>query len=134
MKTSLLGTECSDAISNLSDFISEYFYELNSVILPILNQSKYIYHHTCQSQHRSSKLQWVQTLRSIFLDILEIVHSDSQPTKLTRCELIQSKREVPRDARNSKVRRQDKFRRDWSRPNITNITLVLISGNKYIHF
>ena len=26
-----------------------------------------------------------------------------------------SKREVPRDVRNSKVRRQDKFRRDWSR-------------------
>ena len=26
-----------------------------------------------------------------------------------------SKREVPRDIRNSKVRRQDKFRRDWSR-------------------
>ena len=26
-----------------------------------------------------------------------------------------SKREVPRDVQNSKVRRQDKFRRDWSR-------------------
>ena len=26
-----------------------------------------------------------------------------------------SKREVPRDVRNSKVRRPDKFRRDWSR-------------------
>ena len=26
-----------------------------------------------------------------------------------------SKREVPRGVRNSKVRRQDKFRRDWSR-------------------
>ena len=26
-----------------------------------------------------------------------------------------SKREVPRDVRNSKVRRQDKLRRDWSR-------------------
>ena len=26
-----------------------------------------------------------------------------------------SKREVPREVRNSKVRRQDKFRRDWSR-------------------
>ena len=25
-----------------------------------------------------------------------------------------SKREVPRDVRNSKVREQDKFRRDWS--------------------
>ena len=30
------------------------------------------------------------------------------------CEL-RSKREVPRGVRNSKVRRQDKFRRDWSR-------------------
>ena len=29
--------------------------------------------------------------------------------------VAQSKREVPRDVRNSKVRRQDKFRRDWSR-------------------
>ena len=29
--------------------------------------------------------------------------------------IIPSKREVPRDVRNSKVRRQDKFRRDWSR-------------------
>ena len=28
---------------------------------------------------------------------------------------IESKREVPRGVRNSKVRRQDKFRRDWSR-------------------
>ena len=28
---------------------------------------------------------------------------------------IEGKREVPRDVRNSKVRRQDKFRRDWSR-------------------
>ena len=28
---------------------------------------------------------------------------------------LQSKREVPRGVRNSKVRRQDKFRRDWSR-------------------
>ena len=26
-----------------------------------------------------------------------------------------SKREVPKDVRNSKVRKQDKFRRDWSR-------------------
>ena len=29
--------------------------------------------------------------------------------------LLKGKREVPRDIRNSKVRRQDKFRRDWSR-------------------
>ena len=29
--------------------------------------------------------------------------------------IVQGKREVPRDVRNSKVRRQDKFRRDWSR-------------------
>ena len=28
---------------------------------------------------------------------------------------VESKREVPRGIRNSKVRRQDKFRRDWSR-------------------
>ena len=28
---------------------------------------------------------------------------------------LQSKREVPRGVRNSKVRRQDKLRRDWSR-------------------
>ena len=28
---------------------------------------------------------------------------------------LSSKREVPRGVRNSKVRRQDKFRRDWSR-------------------
>ena len=28
---------------------------------------------------------------------------------------LKNKREVPRDVRNSKVRRQDKFRRDWSR-------------------
>ena len=28
---------------------------------------------------------------------------------------VKSKREVPRDVRNSKVLRQDKFRRDWSR-------------------
>ena len=28
---------------------------------------------------------------------------------------LESKREVPRDVRNSKVRRQDKFMRDWSR-------------------
>ena len=28
---------------------------------------------------------------------------------------FKSKREVPKDVRNSKVRKQDKFRRDWSR-------------------
>ena len=28
--------------------------------------------------------------------------------------LIQAKTEVPRDVRNSKVRKQDKIRRDWS--------------------
>ena len=32
-----------------------------------------------------------------------------------RLHLVLSKREVPRDIRNSRVRRQDKFRRDWSR-------------------
>ena len=33
-----------------------------------------------------------------------------------KCGLcVKGKREVPRDVRNSKVRRQDKFRRDWSR-------------------
>ena len=29
--------------------------------------------------------------------------------------VMRSKREVPRGVRNSKVRRQDKYRRDWSR-------------------
>ena len=33
----------------------------------------------------------------------------------TNGSLSRSKREVPRGVRNSKVRRQDKFRRDWSR-------------------
>ena len=28
--------------------------------------------------------------------------------------ILKAKTEVPRDVRNSKVRRQDKFRRDWS--------------------
>ena len=32
-----------------------------------------------------------------------------------RRAFLESKREVPRGVRNSKVRRQDKFRRDWSR-------------------
>ena len=47
----------------------------------------------------------------------------SEPVHITSSEIIhnnymhypRSKREVPRGVRNSKVRRQDKFRRDWSR-------------------
>ena len=50
-------------------------------------------------------------------------HKKSTLIKLQSCKIplesstiqLNNKREVPRDVRNSKVRRQDKFRRDWSR-------------------
>ena len=52
------------------------------------------------------------TLHKLFvMDVLGV----GRNTKFHIWHAYLSKREVPRGVRNSKVRRQDKFRRDWSR-------------------
>ena len=44
-----------------------------------------------------------------------LVGGGEMATMACLTSVCKSKREVPRDVRNSKVRKQDKFRRDWSR-------------------